>query len=53
MPLAWAQVKAGLDPMAYTTRAMPALLRRLSAWKDYDQAERPLADAIARLGKVR
>ena len=51
MPLTWTQVKAGLDPMTFTVRTAPALARRMSAWKDYDQAERPLREAIVRLGK--
>jgi bifunctional non-homologous end joining protein LigD len=51
-PLTWGQVKAGLDPRRFTLRTVPPLLRKLTAWKDYAQAERPLADAIARLGRV-
>jgi bifunctional non-homologous end joining protein LigD len=51
-PLAWAQVKAGLDPAKYTLRTVPPLLPRLSAWKDYERAERPLDEAVSRLGKV-
>jgi bifunctional non-homologous end joining protein LigD len=51
-PLTWTQVKAGLDPATYTLRSVPPLLPRLSAWKDYDHAERPLAEAVSRLGKV-
>lgn len=48
-PITWAQVKKGLDPMKYTLRTAPALLRRNRAWDGYDEAERPVADAIARL----
>jgi bifunctional non-homologous end joining protein LigD len=48
-PLTWGQVKAGLDPKAWTIRTAPALLRKTKAWADYCDAERPLADAIARL----
>jgi bifunctional non-homologous end joining protein LigD len=51
-PLTWPQVKPGLDPAKYTLRSVPRLLGRLAAWKDYDGAERPLAEAIARLGKI-
>jgi bifunctional non-homologous end joining protein LigD len=51
MPLTWAQVKGGLDPMTFTIRTVPDLLGRSSAWKDYARAERPLADAIERLAK--
>ena len=52
MPLTWAQVKKGLDPAKYTVRTVPALVRKLTAWEDYCEGERPLAAAIARLGKV-
>jgi len=52
MPLTWSQVKAGLDPAAYTLRTVPALLPKLTAWADYFESERPLAAAIKRLGKV-
>jgi bifunctional non-homologous end joining protein LigD len=52
MPLTWTQVKAGLDPARYTIRTVPALLKKLSAWKDYCSSERALPEAIKRLGKV-
>ena len=52
MPLTWNQVKKGLDPTRYTVRSVPALVRKLSAWEDYCEGERPLALAIKRLGKV-
>ena len=53
MPLTWAQVKPDLDPMRFTIRTVPALLRKTKAWADYCDAERPLEDAIKRLGKAR
>ena len=53
MPLAWTQVKAGLDPKRYTIRTVPALLRKASIWPGYDEAARPLEDAIQRLGGKR
>jgi len=53
MPLTWAQVRKGLDPAAFTLRTVPALLPKLKAWEEYCDSERPLADAIQRLGKVR
>ena len=53
MPITWAQVKKGLDPAKYTVRTVPPLLKKLTAWTDYDDGERPLAPAIKRLGKVR
>ena len=51
-PLTWPQVKNGLDPAKYTVRTVPALVRRLTAWEDYCDGERPLAPAITKLGKV-
>jgi bifunctional non-homologous end joining protein LigD len=51
MPLTWTQVKAGLDPLTYTVRTVPALIGKLSAWKDYCAGERSLAEAMKRLGK--
>jgi bifunctional non-homologous end joining protein LigD len=52
MPLQWAQVKKGLDPMRFTVRTVPELVAKLTAWEDYCEGERPLAEAIKRLGKV-
>ncbi|MGH7025218.1 MAG: DNA ligase D [Caulobacteraceae bacterium] len=51
MPLAWSQVRKGLDPGKFTLRAAPALIERLTAWDDYCAAERPLSVAIERLKK--
>jgi bifunctional non-homologous end joining protein LigD len=48
-PLIWKEVKPGLDPKRYTLRTAPALLKKTKAWADYCDAERPLADAIAKL----
>ncbi len=52
MPLSWTQVKKGLDPAKYTLRTALALVRKLTAWEDYCDGERSLAEAIGRLGKV-
>ncbi len=49
MPVAWAQVKAGLDPLRYTVRSVPGLLAKSKAWADYCESERPLADAMKKL----
>ena len=53
MPVAWTQLKADLDPQRYTIRTVPALIAKSKAWKDYSLGERPLEEAIARLGKTR
>jgi bifunctional non-homologous end joining protein LigD len=50
-PLAWTQVRAGLDPARFTMRTMPGLVARSDPWAGYEQASRPLQDAIARLLK--
>ncbi|KRD95852.1 ATP-dependent DNA ligase [Bosea sp. Root381] len=52
MPLVWTQVKAGLDPARYTLRTVPSLLRKSKAWEGYCEAERPLADAVRKLGRA-
>jgi bifunctional non-homologous end joining protein LigD len=52
MPLTWTQVRKGLDPATYTIRTVPPLLRKLSAWQDYGEGERPLEAAIKRLAKA-
>jgi bifunctional non-homologous end joining protein LigD len=49
-PLTWSQVKAGLDPLRYTIRTAPALLKKTTAWADYTDSERSLETAIKRLG---
>jgi bifunctional non-homologous end joining protein LigD len=51
MPITWAQVKKGLDPAKFTVRTVPALIAKSKAWEGYCESERPLAEAIKRLGK--
>ena len=53
MQLGWSQVKKGLDPAKFTVRTVPALVAKANAWEDYCDSERPLAEAIGRLGAVR
>ena len=50
-PVAWSQVKKGLDPAAFTLRTAPGLLARAKGWEGYDQAARPLRPAIKALAK--
>ena len=52
MPLTWAQVDPGLNPTKYTIRTVPALLRKTRAWAEYCESERPLEEAIKKLGKT-
>ena len=52
MPLVWGQVKAGLDPARYTLRSVPALMKRSKAWTGYEDAAQPIAEAMARLGRL-
>ncbi len=42
MPLAWSQVKKGLDPKRFTVRTAPALIGKSAAWKDYFKSDRAL-----------
>ncbi|AYD05199.1 DNA ligase D [Neorhizobium sp. NCHU2750] len=49
MPLTWSQVKVGLDPMKFTVRSVPSLLKKSEAWADYDSSARSLAAAIRTL----
>ncbi len=53
MPITWREVRKGLDPARYTIRTVPALVRKLKAWTDYGEGERPLGEAIGRLGPIR
>lgn len=53
MPLTWAQVRSDLDPARFTLRTVPVLLAKSSAWQDYCDGERPLEEAIKRLGKAK
>ncbi|MGK9170127.1 DNA ligase D [Inquilinus limosus] len=51
MPLTWDAVRRGLDPKRYTLRTASDLLAKGAAWDGYDDAARPLADAIRRLDR--
>jgi bifunctional non-homologous end joining protein LigD len=49
MPITWGQVRAGLDPLKYSMRTVPALLKKMSAWEEYCDSERSLVEAMRRL----
>ena len=49
MPIDWQLVKPGLDPMDYTIRTAPALLKKTKPWRDYDKSATPLRAAIEAL----
>jgi bifunctional non-homologous end joining protein LigD len=51
MPIAWAQVKHGLDPLQFTLLTVPELLKKSKAWSDYCDSERPPLEAIIKLSK--
>ncbi|MFL6618452.1 MAG: DNA ligase D, partial [Povalibacter sp.] len=46
MPITWSQVKHGLDPARYTLRTAPALMRKSTAWEEYEDSARPLGPAM-------
>ncbi len=50
-PVAWTQVRKGLDPARFNIRTAPGMLKDLDAWEAYAQSERDLAAAIRKLGK--
>ncbi len=51
MPLAWKQVRKGLDPMRFTLRSAPRLIAKANPWADYCDAERPLPARSTRVAK--
>jgi bifunctional non-homologous end joining protein LigD len=46
MPLHWKDVKAGLNPMRYTVRTGPAVLKTSKPWDQYADSARSLLRAI-------
>jgi len=52
MPVAWTQVRKGLDPKRFTLRTAPALLRKARPWSTYARSATPLRRAIERLLKA-
>lgn len=51
MPLAWTQVKAGLDPSRFSIETAAALLAKTKPWANYARAAKPFATANAKLRK--
>lgn len=51
-PLGWAQVRAGLDPKAYTLGSAAKLLRGKDPWAEYMAGAKPLAGPIKALAKA-
>ncbi|PIC00944.1 DNA ligase D [Caulobacter sp. X] len=51
-PVAWTQVRKGLDPKRFNIRTAPGLLKGLDAWDAYAESERDLEAAIRKLGKA-
>ena len=49
-PLAWTQVKKGLDPRAFTMHEAAALLKKPDPWKDFRKSEVSLRPALKQVG---
>ncbi len=52
MPLTWAQVRKNLDPMKFTIRTVPQLLKKTRAWEEYCDSERSMSEAAERLARA-
>ena len=50
LPLAWSQLKIGLDPGAFNLRTAQTLLKKPDPWKDFREAEAPLLPALMAIG---
>jgi bifunctional non-homologous end joining protein LigD len=50
-PLEWAQIRKGLDPLAFTLRTAPALLKRADPWAALHKSAGSLAAARKKLGR--
>lgn len=49
-PLAWSQVKTGLDPGAFNLTTAEALLKTPDPWKDFHASAAPLKPALKKMG---
>jgi bifunctional non-homologous end joining protein LigD len=50
-PVAWTQVRKGLDPARFNIRTVPGMVKGLDAWDAYADSERDLAPAIKKLAR--
>jgi bifunctional non-homologous end joining protein LigD len=50
-PITWAQLRKDLDPLAFTLRTAPQLLKRPDPWKDLHKSAGSLEAARKKLGK--
>jgi bifunctional non-homologous end joining protein LigD len=50
VPLAWSQIKKGLDPKKFTIRTVPPLLKKADPWARLAASAKPLAPAMKKLG---
>ncbi|RZJ18785.1 MAG: DNA ligase D [Brevundimonas sp.] len=49
-PLAWSQVKTGLDPKTFNLRTAEALLKKADPWKNFHASAAPLKPALKKMG---
>jgi bifunctional non-homologous end joining protein LigD len=47
-PLAWTQAREGLNPKDFSLRTTPALMRKRDPWEGWEDAARPLREAMER-----
>ena len=52
VPLAWSQVKKGLDPRKFTIRTVMPLLKKPDPWAGLAASARPLGPALKKLRKA-
>lgn len=50
-PVAWTQVRKGLDPSRFNIRTAPGMVKALDAWDAYAESERDLGAAIRKLAR--
>jgi len=53
MPIEWKLLRKHLDPARFNIRTAPEILRKSAPWHGYDDAARPLSEAIARVVSTR